>query len=127
MLVEIFPAFTIIAAALFAMFVTLVAMSPVLVAMFAALVIIDAVLLEILELQSIPGYTATDDANVFLSITYEGVFYGKEFLVDYGMINEYGKRFIVRRLGYVRDYFSIKLRGASRSRMAFSRGKITHG
>jgi len=80
-----------------------------------------------LELQSIPGYTATNDANVFLSITYEGVFYGKEFLVDYGMINEYGKRFIARRLGYVRDYFSIKLRGASKSRMAFSRGKLTHG
>ena len=64
---------------------------------------------------------------MFVSLTYDGVSYGTEYIEEYGMINEYGKRFIVRRLGYVRDWFGMKLRGASRSRMAFARGFIEHG
>ncbi len=78
------------------------------------------------EIETISGFTASDDATVFISFTYDGNFYGGEKTVEYGMINEYGKRFIRHRLGYVRDIFSMRLRGASRSRMAFARGLLTH-
>lgn len=80
-----------------------------------------------LEIETMPGHTGSEDATVFISMTYNGVTYGKEWTEMYGLPNEYGKRFIVRRLGYVRDWVGIKLRGATRSRMAFARGMIDHG
>lgn len=79
------------------------------------------------EIETISGFTSSNDATVFISLTYNGVTYGHEWTEDYGMINEYNKRFIVRRLGYVSDWVGIKLRGATRSRMAFSRGFISYG
>jgi len=79
------------------------------------------------EIETVSGFTASNDATVFVSITYEGWFYGQEETIEYGMQNEYGRRFIVRQLGYVRDIFSMKLKGASRSRMAFAKGTIKHG
>lgn len=80
-----------------------------------------------LEIQTIPGFTSTDDATVFLSMSYDGVTWGKERTINYGGPNEYSKRFIVYRLGYVRDWVGFKLRGATRSRMAFTAAVISNG
>ena len=79
------------------------------------------------EVETVSGFTGNDDATVAISLTYDGVTYGKEWFQLYGLPNQYGKRFVIRRLGYVRDWFGVKLRGASRSRMAFCRAFITHG
>jgi hypothetical protein len=95
--------------------------------LFSPLIDLQSQSIDMFEIQTISGFTASPDAGVFISVTQEGHFYGAEKVVEYGMINEYGKRFIVRRLGYVRDAFSLRMRGASRSRMAFARGVITHG
>lgn len=89
--------------------------------------IIERQSIDELEIETIPGFTDTEDATVFLSITYDGVSHGKEVTLQYGGISQYGQRFIARRLGDVADWFAFKLRGATRSRMAFSRGTITHG
>ncbi|WP_156495699.1 packaged DNA stabilization protein, partial [Alcanivorax sp. HI0033] len=75
-----------------------------------------------LDIETIPGYTGSDDATVFVSLTYNGVTWGREWTELYGGPTDYNKRFEVRRLGYVEDYVGIKLRGATTSRMAFSRG-----
>jgi hypothetical protein len=72
-----------------------------------------------IEIETIPGFTASSDATVFLSMTYDGNFYSMETLMDYGMPSQYSTRFIKRRLGYVRNWFGMKFRWASRSRMAF--------
>lgn len=95
--------------------------------LFSPFIYLESNSIDEFEIEIIPGHTMTDDATVFISLTYNGVTYGKEWTEEYGMINDYNKRFIVRRLGYVRDWVGIKLRGATRSRMAFARGFITHG
>lgn len=74
-----------------------------------------------LEIETIPGIAdSTNDATVFISTTQNyGRTYGLEWIELYGEQYDYGKRFIVRRLGYVRESIGFKFRGASRSRMAF--------
>lgn len=95
--------------------------------LFTPFIYLDSQSIDELEIQTMPGHTTSNDATVFISLTYDGVTFGSEFLSEYGKINDYGKRFIVRRLGYVRDWAGFKIRGASRSRMAFARGFIKHG
>ena len=83
--------------------------------------------LDAIEIETIPGFTGTSDATVFLSLTYNGVTHGTEVTLLYGLPSQYEKRFVKRRLGYIRDWVSIKLRGANRSRMAFGRAMIEYG
>jgi hypothetical protein len=53
--------------------------------------------------------------------------YSMEKILQYGKPGAYNTRFIGRRLGYVRNYFSMRLRWASKSRMAFANAVISHG
>lgn len=95
--------------------------------LYTPFVYLEAQSIDQLAIQTIPGFTTTNDAYVFLSMTYDGESYGLERTVLYGLPNRKSQRFEVNRLGYVSDWFSFKLRGASRSRMAFSTAVITHG
>lgn len=79
-----------------------------------------------LELETIPGHTGSPDATVAVSATYDGLINGTEKWVEYGDIQQYDQRFMIRRLGYVGDWVAYKLRGASRSRMTFSGLKATY-
>lgn len=88
---------------------------------------LEAQSIDQLAIQTIPGFTAESDAYVFVSMTYDGEAYGLERTVLYGLPNNKSQRFEVNRLGYIRDWFSFKLRGASRSRMAFATAVISHG
>jgi len=80
-----------------------------------------------LEIETIPGFTSTLDATVFLSMTYNGITYSNEWVQMYGLPAEYSSRFLVRRLGGVENWVGFKMRGATRSRMAFGRATIKHG
>jgi len=73
-----------------------------------------------LELETIPGHNTNDDAKVGISLTYDGLTYGKEWFQQYGSPLDYDQRFITRRLGYVRDWVGFKFRGATTSRMSFA-------
>lgn len=88
---------------------------------------IESASVDQLEIENISGHTTNDDATVFVSISYDGVTHGMEYTEMYGAPNDYNKRFILRRMGYVRNWLSFKFRGASQSRMAFSRGLIEYG
>lgn len=88
---------------------------------------LESMSIDALEIEVVPGFTVTNDATLAVSLTYNGVVYTKEVFVPYGGQYEYDKRFIINRLGYVRNWFSLRLRGASRSRMAFSRAKVRYG
>ncbi len=88
---------------------------------------LDGLSVDDLKIEIIPGFTTIDDAKVFLSRTDDGVHYGTEISTDYGAPSEYGKNWRARRLGYVSDWVGFKLRGASRSRMAFGKIQMTYG
>jgi hypothetical protein len=88
---------------------------------------IEGASIDELEVETVPGFNDAGDATVLVSLTYNGVTYGHEYTMQYGRPNDYGVRFIRYRFGYVRDWFSFKFRGATRSRMAFSRAKIAYG
>lgn len=79
------------------------------------------------EVKTIPGFTKTDDATLAVSLTFDGYQYGKEKFLEYGGRGDYGRRLIARRFGYVSNYVSFKLRGASRSRMAIGSGVFIYG
>jgi hypothetical protein len=95
--------------------------------LFSPFITIEKGSVDEFEIETIPGFTTSNDAKVFISISYDGITYGAQDIVEYGMQNDYGRRFIARRLGYIRDKFSLRLKGASRSRMAFAKGTITYG
>jgi hypothetical protein len=77
--------------------------------------------IDTLNMETIPGVAPDEDATVALSVTYDGRSYSKEWWELYGKNLDYNQRFYIRRMGYVRDWIGIKLRGASRSRMSFAR------
>ena len=88
---------------------------------------LDTLSVDELEILTAPGFNTDDDATVFISQSQDGEFYGQEALVQYGAPGEYNKRFIKRQLGYVRNFVTYRLRGISRSRMAFSAARIKYG
>jgi len=73
-----------------------------------------------LEIETIPGNSPDNDARVFISMSQDMRTNSMEYSKEYGMNNQFGLRFIARRLGYVRSWVTFRLRGVSRSRMAFS-------
>ncbi len=79
------------------------------------------------ELETISGFTTTDDATVAFSQSSNGLTYGLEYWMQYGTQNDYGQRFRTRRVGYVRDWASYKFRSASKSRMAFCNMRLIYG
>jgi len=95
--------------------------------LYTPLIHLDGASIDKLEIETVPGFTVDNDATVFVSMTFDGHAYGTESTVEYGLPGEYRKRFIKRRLGYVPDFVGLKLRGASRSRMAFGRAILDYG
>jgi len=88
---------------------------------------LEGMSIDELDIETIPGHSVDDDATVAISLTYDGVTHGKEWFESYGEPGKYGTRFIIRRLGDVPSWFGARFRGASRSRMAFSRAKMLYG
>ena len=88
---------------------------------------LESASIDELDIEILPGFTATADATVAVSLTYDGITHGKEWFINYGQPSQYVNRFILRRLGNVNNWVAIKLRGATRTRMAFSRAKLQYG
>ena len=77
------------------------------------------------EIETLPG-RANEEMNAFLSLSYDGVFYGKETTIPVSRYNEYNLRMKLYRLGYVRDEFNCKVRMVSSSPMSFTGLKIDY-
>ena len=88
---------------------------------------IDSFSINEIEIKTVPGFTTDNDATVAISLSQDGVNQSSEAWTDYASMAQYNKRFIIRRLGYTRDFVSIRMRGVSRSRMAFSYGVLKYG
>lgn len=81
---------------------------------------LEALSIDELEIETLPGFAGSDDATVAVSLTYDGETYGTEWFQLYGEPNNRSQRFILRRLGYIRDWVGFKFRGATKSRMSFA-------
>lgn len=88
---------------------------------------LEALTVDSLNIDIMPGHSPSDDGTLFVSQTYDGVTYGKETTAVYGRLGDYNQRYIVNRMGYVRNWVGFKLRGASRTKMAFGRGYLEVG
>jgi len=95
--------------------------------LFTPFIFLEGASIDEIDIKTIPGFTTESDGTVFLSLSYDGVTHGTEAAIEYGLPSRYKQRFIAFRLGYVDDWFTIKLRGASKSRMVFSIAKILYG
>ena len=95
--------------------------------LFTPFVYLESASIDELEIEIMPGHTTTEDATVFISMSYDGVTHGTEYINEYGLPFNYSKRFISYRHGYVNDWFSFKLRAVSQSRMGFGMAKIKYG
>lgn len=96
--------------------------------LYTPLINLETMSIDQIEVDSIPGHQVNaDNVTVAISITYDGLTYGKEWWADYGQIHSYDQRFIANRLGYVRENIGFKFRCASPERLAFSLMTVTYG
>lgn len=83
--------------------------------------------IDSLNIETLPGNSPGRDATLFVSMTYDGKTYGHEYSAPYGEPYNYSTRYIINRLGYVRNWAGMKLRGVTSVRMTFGRGYIEIG
>jgi hypothetical protein len=88
--------------------------------LYTPIVPLEQVSLNMLEVDSLPGFSA-DSVDCFVSLSYDGVTYGQEVVVQVSRKFDYNLRFIARRLGFVRDEVSFKFRIVANGRTALSR------
>ncbi len=95
---------------------------------FTPLVDLEGASIDAFEVDILPGHQFNmEDVTAAVSLTYNGVTYGKEWWTLIGEKNVYDTRFIIRRLGYVRDFVGAKVRTVSAERLAFSMMVIDYG
>lgn len=79
-----------------------------------------------IELETIPGYSG-ETVRMFLSLTYDGVSYGREASLEYGKPYDRSQRFIARRLGYIRDNFGFRFRAVTQAKITFANFEMDYG
>lgn len=95
--------------------------------LYTPLIDLETFSIDEIDLETIPGQNALADASVFVSLTYDGVHYGMEWIQLYSEPLNTRQRFIIRRLGYVSDWVGFKFRGATTARMAFANMELKYG
>lgn len=95
--------------------------------LFSPFLNLEKMSIDEISIETIPGRTTFTNGKVALSFTHNGVTYGTEAWMLYGEPNDYSQRFIARRLGYVNNWVGIKLRGVSKTKMAFALMEVTYG
>lgn len=95
---------------------------------YTPLLYLDDMSLDQVEIETIPGHQSSSDKVIcFISLTYDGLTYSKEFTMEYGSPSDVNLRFIIRRLGYVRHFVGFKIRCAGPDRLSFAAFKLTYG
>lgn len=92
---------------------------------YTPIVPLSCISINELEISTIAGYAATDFTSA-ISISYDGVTYGKEYWNKISAVNNYGLRYIVRRVGFVRDEFSMRFRFISDKKMALGAVNVVY-
>jgi hypothetical protein len=80
-----------------------------------------------IEIETIPGLTV-GEVTAFLSVTYDGLSYSKEWTLVYsGNKGDVNRRFIFRRIGYCRQWMGFKLRLVTTEKVAFANMVVRYG
>ncbi len=87
----------------------------------------DGLSIDRIEIETIPGYNDSGETRINLSATSDGVFYGPQEWRTYSAPGDYGVRFYRRRIGYIGDFISFRLRSASRDKIALSNFQVVYG
>ncbi len=88
--------------------------------LYSPLLKLETMSIDKLEMETLPGNASDSDATVAFSVTQDGITYGMEWFELYGQNLDRDQRFIMRRLGYIRDWIGFRFRGATKSRMSFA-------
>ena len=97
--------------------------------LYSPIVKMEALSIDEVEMETISGFgidssfSKFNDNSVsttFISTTYNGITYSKEWTREYGQYGQHGLRFIARRLGYVSDFVGFKFRAYTQQRVAFA-------
>lgn len=95
---------------------------------YSPLITLETMSINTLEIDTIPGLQLNiENVTSAISLTYDGISYGKEWFKLYGQIFDYSTRFVLNRLGYVRDFVGLKVRTVTTERVAFSKMEIDYG
>ena len=94
--------------------------------LYTPLISLESLSVDEINIETIPGHTMTLDATVAVSVTYNGVTYGREHWMQYGAPADYSQSFILRRLGICNSWMGFRFRGVSKSRMAFALMRLTY-
>jgi hypothetical protein len=80
-----------------------------------------------IELDTIPGL-ATSEVSAFMSVTYDGLNYSREWTGSYSkQRGDTGRRFIFRRFGYCREWMGFRVRVVAAEKLAFANMVIKYG
>lgn len=97
--------------------------------LYSPFVKLERLSIDKLEMETISGFGSkppytfdgvAPETTTFISLTYDGITYSKEWTRKYGVANDHGVRFIARRLGNVNDFVGFKFRTYSIQRVAFA-------
>lgn len=81
--------------------------------------------INLLQMDTIQGYSVSD-VTCFMSLSTNGVTYSKEISKTLSRPLEYKDKFEIRRIGYMRNYFSFKFRIVTAAKTAFSKLKAMY-
>jgi hypothetical protein len=95
---------------------------------YTPLITMENMSIDSIDFAILPGHQVmSSPVTSFISLTYNGVTYGKEWARPSSTQYNYTLRLIYNRLGYVRDFVGVKLRTVSGERMAISRCELEYG
>jgi hypothetical protein len=79
------------------------------------------------SVEVLPGHN-TGQTRIFVSMTYDLISYGREWSLSYSDgTGDYNRRFIARRLGYIRDNVAFRIRVVGRDKVALANCRVVFG
>jgi hypothetical protein len=93
---------------------------------YSPLIPLESASIDWLEINTISGFN-TSDVNFFVSTTRDGASYSKEWSKEALATLDYDHRYIVRRLGYVRNRIGFKFRSYSKDKINVGGLRVSYG
>jgi hypothetical protein len=93
---------------------------------YTPLVNIETASVDEIELDTIAGFVK-ETTTIFVSVSIDGVIFGREYTMLYGELNDHNQRLIRHGFGYVRKSISFKFRAVTASRLALSKLMVSYG
>lgn len=93
---------------------------------YSPLIPLESASIDWLEINTISGFNASD-VSLFVSTTRDGASYSKEWSKEAAVPLDYDHRYIVRRLGYVRNRIGFKFRSYHKDKINVGGLRVSYG